>query len=364
MKPVKILVVDDEEIIREGCRKVLTKEGYQVVCAESGKEGLEIIGKEEFDLCLIDLKMPGISGMEFLEATNKISPDMINIVITGFASIESAVEAMKLGAYDYLPKPFTPDQIKQVVKRGIEKRQLEQEAKRIKKAQENLILMVYHELKAPLSVIFGYLDALSKKEDFKRDEETIRILERAKTRTKELVQLVEDLLRISKMKEVGVKQNIERLNINEILKKLVEFSKPEAERKNIEINLSLAELPLICADREDMQDLFGNLLNNAIKYNRSGGKVNISTGINGEYLYITFSDTGFGISEENIPKIFEEFYRVRDEKTRDIPGTGLGLSIVKNILENYGGRIEVKSKLGEGSEFKVLLPKKGGEKYE
>lgn len=359
MDAVKILVIDDEEVMREGCKKVLTREGYLVKCVENGKQGLKILEKEEFELCLIDLKMPGISGIEFLEASKKISLDMVNIVITGFPSIDSAIEAMKIGAYDYIPKPFTPEQLRQIVKRGVERSKLQEEAKRAKREQENFILTVYHELKAPLSIIFGYLDNLSKIESLVKVEETRKMLERAKLRTKELIQLVEDLLRVSKIKEGKLKQEIEKINIAEIIKKLMEFSRPEAEKKNIEIILDIAEnLPQIFADKEDMQDLFSNLLNNALKYNKIGGKVNIRVRVEGEYFHITFSDTGFGISEENIPKIFEEFYRVRDENTREITGTGLGLSIVKNILESYGGKIEIRSKLGEGSEFKVLLPTK------
>lgn len=359
MNDVKILVIDDEEVIREGCKKALTKEGYLVEVAENGEQGLKILERDDIAVCFVDLKMPGISGIQFLEAAKKIDPDIINVVITGFASIDTAIEAMKLGAYDYIPKPFTPEHLRQIAKKSIEKKRLIEEAKKIKKEQENFVKLVYHELKSPLSVILGYLDNLSKKENVIVDEKDRKMLNRARIRTKELIQLVEDLLRMSKMKEGKLRKNIEKVNVVEIIQKVCDFLKVEAEKKKIEIiTEAKEELPLISADKEDIKDLFNNLLSNAIKYNKVNGKVNIKVGMDKEYLYVTFADTGIGISEENISKIFEEFYRVRDEKTREISGTGLGLSIVKNILESYGGKIEVKSKLGEGSEFKVLLPVK------
>lgn len=365
MDKVKILVVDDEESIREGCNKILSRDGYFVKCAENGNKGLEILGKDAFDMSLIDLKMPGISGMQFLEAAQKINPDMINVIITGFASISSAVEAMKLGAYDYLTKPFTSEQLRQMIKRGVERLRLIEEARRTKIEQKNFILMVYHELKSPLSIIFGYLDNLSQREEITRRKEDAQIIDRTKIRTKELMQLVEDLLKISRMQEGKIKQNIEKLDLNDTLKKLVDFLKIEGEKREIKINLETTQLPFIFADREDMESLFSNLLSNAVKYNKQEGKVNIITGASGKYLHITISDTGIGISEENLPKIFDEFYRIRNEDTREVTGTGLGLSIVNKILEGYNGKIEVKSKVGEGSEFKVFLPKEiGGEENE
>jgi len=127
-KGARILVVDDEQIMRDGCTRILSKEDWEVVTADSGEAGLEAIKRGDgFDVILLDLMMPGIRGMEVLEAAHQVDPDLLVIVITGYATVESAVEAMKKGAYDFIPKPFTPDQLRIIVKRALEKRSLQRE---------------------------------------------------------------------------------------------------------------------------------------------------------------------------------------------------------------------------------------------
>src|SRR4030042_1574437 len=121
-----ILVIDDEQIMREGCSRILSKDGWAVITAENGKQGLDEIQTrlEDIDVILLDLMMPGMSGMEVLDQVRGINPTLLVIVITGYATVESAVEAMKKGAYDFIPKPFTPNTIRMIVSRGLEKRKL------------------------------------------------------------------------------------------------------------------------------------------------------------------------------------------------------------------------------------------------
>src|SRR4030043_191118 len=135
---VNILVIDDEQIMREGCSRILSKDGLVVICAENGNLGLEEIkGRpENIDVILLDLMMPGMSGMEVLDQVRIIDPNLLVIVITGYATVESAVEAMKKGAYDFIPKPFTPDQLRIVVKRALERRSLQKEAEFLRKERE------------------------------------------------------------------------------------------------------------------------------------------------------------------------------------------------------------------------------------
>jgi PAS domain S-box-containing protein len=133
----RILVVDDEQIMREGCTRILSKENWEVVTAENGKAGLKAIEEGDgFDVVLLDLMMPGISGMEVLEAVQQVDASLLVIVITGYATVESAVEAMKKGAYDFVPKPFTPDQLRIVVKRALDKRALQREMEVLKSEKE------------------------------------------------------------------------------------------------------------------------------------------------------------------------------------------------------------------------------------
>ena len=135
---VNILVIDDEQIMREGCSRILSKDGLVVICAENGNRGLEEIkGRpENIDVILLDLMMPGMSGMEVLDHIRTIDPNLLVIVITGYATVESAVEAMKKGAYDFIPKPFTPDQLRIIVRRALERRTLQKEAEFLRRERE------------------------------------------------------------------------------------------------------------------------------------------------------------------------------------------------------------------------------------
>lgn len=133
-----ILVIDDELIMREGCSRILSKDGWAVICAENGKQGLDEIqaSPEKIDVVLLDLMMPGMSGMEVLDQVRTIDPNLLVIVITGYATVESAVQAMKKGAYDFIPKPFTPDQLRIIVRRALERRGLQKEAEFLRRERE------------------------------------------------------------------------------------------------------------------------------------------------------------------------------------------------------------------------------------
>jgi two-component system phosphate regulon sensor histidine kinase PhoR len=152
--PAKILVVDDEMGIREACKRALAAEGYAVDLAEDGYLGLQRIQQKSFDLILMDLMMPGIGGLDLIKKTNDIDPEIIIVVITGYATIETAVEATRRGAYDYLPKPFTPEALTALVKRGLEKRELRLEAQRLHHEREQRLLELAGE-KSRIRTIIG-----------------------------------------------------------------------------------------------------------------------------------------------------------------------------------------------------------------
>ena len=353
----KILVIDDEEVIREGCKKILYKNGYEVDIAKDGNIGLKKVKEKSFDIVLLDLKMPGLSGMDFLKGVRKIDPDIVNVIITGYATIESAVDAMKLGAYDYIPKPFSPEQLRQVVKRAIEKRRLIEEAKKLRKQQEQFVLMVYHEIKVPLTVVKGYLSNLMKAEMISCNEAFNHMISRSLLRIDSLIQLSEDMLNFSLLKGDQVKRNIEPTSVVDLLNDVMESVSMDAKKREINIELIvLDEPPIIKVDRDDIKKLFTNLLTNAIKYNKDHGSVFIMVARKENRLFIQIKDTGVGIKKEHINRIFDEFYRAKDERTRDITGTGPGLSIVKNIVDSYQGNIDVESEPDKGSTFSIYIP--------
>jgi len=163
-KQYSVLVIDDEESMRDSCCLILAKEGFETDSAENGESGLAKLQETQPDFVLIDLKMPGIGGLEVLDQVKKINRDIIPIVITGYATVGSAVEAMKRGAYDFLPKPFTPEELRLIVRRGIERKRLQQEAESLRREktliEENFITMVSHQLRSPLVAVAQYFEVI------------------------------------------------------------------------------------------------------------------------------------------------------------------------------------------------------------
>ena len=359
----KILVIDDEESIRDSCSQVLNKEGYYIETAEDGSVGLEKAKEMRPDLVLVDLKMPGISGMEVLENLKEIDPDIVSIVITGYATIESAVEAMKLGAFDYIPKPFTPNELRIITHRGLETRRLLLETASLrqekKQMEENFISLVTHELRSPLMAVKQFFDVILDEEiSGKLAEKQKEMLSRANERIDGLMTLVNDWLQMMSIREDEVPERSQALNLKPLLEETIELLKPLADKSEVVLQLeSLDGIPLAYGDKITLKHVFLNLLSNGIKYNRRGGKVSVCLREEGGFLAVDITDTGIGIPEENLPMIFDQFYRVRGKETRKIIGTGLGLSIVKKIVEAHKGQLKVKSTLGKGSKFTVFLPK-------
>lgn len=486
---INILVVDDEKGIREGCRRILISEGFNVEVAENGEVGLNFVKSKPFDLILVDLMMPVMGGLDMMEEVRKLDQEIIMIVITGFATIETAVDAMKHGAYDYVPKPFTPDQVLAVVNRGLEKRRLslqtqqlmeERDQKLLEVAREEskihtivnsmadgilvtnrehqlvlwnpaamkmlgmnekpesgkdisdvihekslvelmnkallpdssrytaiseeieltnpapktlmvnvsairdkdglelgvvstlrditslkeldqvksqFVSMVTHELRAPLSAVEGYLSAYLSGAAGSDPQMNRQMLERAKARAHSLLDLVNDLLHFSRLECKRVERKKELLDLTGIISGTVDLLKNQGEANEITFTVDLpAPLPLIEADRAEMEQLFTNLISNAIKYNVKKGSVTITAGPRNHYLNIKITDTGIGIDKEHLSSIFDEFYRVCIPETRYVTGTGLGLSIVKRIVESHFGQIEVDSEVGKGTTFTVKLP--------
>ena len=357
-----ILVIDDEEAIRDSCFQVLSKNGYVTETAENAQSGLRKIREIKPDLVLIDLKMPGMSGMEMLEEIGQIDPDIISIVITGYATIESAVEAMKLNAYDFLSKPFTPDQLRIVIERGLERRRLITESEQLRREKEmmreNFITLVSHQLRSPLASVKQYFGVIQEGFAGEVNYKQKKIIEKASGYIDNLVQLINDWLNVSRVEAGRIKDLSEPVYLSAVLSEILEALKPHAEAKKVALELNSADnLPPLYGDPKCLKEAFLNILNNAIVYNREGGKVTVTVKEQGEDLTVEISDTGIGISHENLPFIFEEFFRVKNKETQHITGTGLGLPIAKKIIEAHNGYVKVVSEQGKGTTFSIFLPK-------
>jgi len=361
-KSAVILVIDDEESMRDSCSQILTKDGFRAEVAENGSVGLEKIKELKPDLTLVDLKMPGISGMEVLEKTREIDPNIISVVITGYATVDSAVEAMKKGAYDFLPKPFTPEELRLIIRRGLERRKLILETESLRREkklmEENFITMVSHQLRSPIVAILQYYEVILAGIVGDVSEKQKEMIQRAKDRLESLLNLINDWLDVARIDRGQIVDKLKPLSLKDVIKKVVEDMRPLAQKDEITLEFGhCSQNDLVQGDKETLEQVFSNLINNAIRYNKTKGQVLITIKENKDFIATEVQDTGIGIAKEHLPLIFEQFYRVSRGEDQKAKGTGLGLSIAKKIVEAHAGSIQVSSELGKGSTFTVLLPK-------
>lgn len=362
MPGARIVVIDDDYAMRLSCRQILAKTGYDVEVFEDGAKGVEAILDQRPDLVVVDLKMPGISGMDVIGRARAIDPDMVVVVITGYPTIGSAVEAIKAGAFDFLPKPFTPDELRVVVKRALGRRRLLLESHRMELERELLkrrfVTFVSHQLKSPLVAIRQYMDVLLRLEGTpEASEQREEWLTRSRTRCDQMVRLIEDWLILSRAECSELVRRRDPVGLGEILEEVTEACQPKALEAGVSLDLVLPGGDLVVAgDAGCVGVLFSNLVENAIAYNRPDGRVHVSVRVERGEVCVAVADTGRGIPEECRSLVFDEFFRVTSEGEPGPAGTGLGLPISKRIVTEMGGRIDLQSEMGVGSTFTVRIP--------
>jgi signal transduction histidine kinase len=303
--------------------------------------------------------MPGISGFDVLDRVHAIDPTIVTVVITGFATVSSAVDAMKKGAYDFLPKPFTPDEFRLITHRGIERRKLVLETIALRKEKELLreqfASIVSHEMKAPLGAIQQNLFALDMElADILTDQQKQK-LERIKVRIDELLKIINSWLRVISVDVNKLRENFQAISVKEPLLKALESVETYATRKNIEIVLDVKDpLALISGDSLSMSEIFVNIIGNAIKYSPINSRIKIKAEDNDHEVLILVQDAGVGISEEDLPHIFEGFYRGKSDPS--IAGHGIGLAVSHHLVDAHNGSISVESEVGKGTSFMISFP--------
>jgi two-component system sensor histidine kinase/response regulator len=356
----KILIIDDEEVVLDSCTQILEGGPYHAATAMDGTFGLELVREFHPDIVFVDLKMPGISGFDVLEKIFEFDPTIVTVVITGYATVDSAVEAIKKGAYDFLPKPFTPDEFRVITRRGLERRQLVLETTALRREREMLrehfAAIVSHELKAPLGAVQQNLFALEHELADQLGEDQSERLNRMKASIDNLLKLIHTWLRVISSDMQALQENFQPINIAGVVSKAVESIEPHAVRKDIEIKTSFDDgIGLIQGDEVTLREAIVNIVNNAIKYSRMGSKIRIKAANEGDEILISVTDRGVGIAEEDLPFIFGDFYIAKSAPEAE-RGSGLGLAITRRIIKAHGGTVSVESALDKGSTFMIRLP--------
>jgi signal transduction histidine kinase len=315
--------------------------------------------------------MPGMSGFEVLEEIYAFDATIVTIVITGFATVNSAVEAMKKGTYDFIPKPFNPDELRLIIRRGLGRRKLVLETIALRNEKEMLrehfAAIVSHELKSPLGAVQQNLYALVEDLESVLSESQKEKMGRLQKRIQDLVKLINTWLRVISVDITNIQEQFKPISLIPLIANAVETVEPQAVRKDItispqavrkDITISFQKpesISQIEGEEGTLTEAIVNLLTNAVKYSKMGGKIAISTRQNPGNVEVSFSDNGVGIAEDDINFIFADFYRGKNLPEGE-RSSGVGLSITKRIIEAHHGSIVVDSELGKGSVFTIKLP--------
>jgi two-component system phosphate regulon sensor histidine kinase PhoR len=480
----RVLIVDDEEVVRNGCQRSLETVGYRIDTAASGQEGVAHLEDETYDVVLLDLVMPDMDGMQVLEWIREHRPEIPVIVITGFATVAKAVGAMRAGAFDFIGKPFTPDYLRIVVNRAFERRQLVAEAqklreekaldlytivqeqsrlrtvfncmggavlvtnrngevvlhnpaalrllrlardtvigrpfaasvhdgeaaemviqvmrdseavtrefhpgaisprylraccapvrtpsgklvgsvtlfediteqKKIDRMKSEFVATVAHDLRSPLASIQQLVWAVQSCADENRERRR-QLLERIDARLTDQLTLAGRLLDLCKLEAGEFPLELRRCSGKPIVRDAIELCQPRADAKQILlVHQPLEETWWIKADQAQIREVFLNLIDNAVKYTPANGRVTVAESVCAQTIVVEIADTGLGIEQQDLPYIFDSFFRSTTEQIKTIGGCGLGLSIAKRVAVAHGGHIEVASEPGRGSRFSVHLP--------
>lgn len=374
MATLNLLIVDDEPGIRSGIRRILTnfyvdlpfleeEFNFNILDAASGEEAIDIIEKNPIDIVLLDNKLPGMDGIEVLEYINKKNYDCNVMMITSFASLDLAIKATNNGAYNFVPKPFTPQELKTSIEGITKNLYLRRMTKQLntlgKQIRFQFLSVLSHELKSPINAIEGYLRIMEERQVGSNLDDYELMIQRSLERIKGMRTLIMDMLDLTRLESGKKARDVKKIDLVALILLSRDTMSPMAIQKNLKITVEADPKEIFyMADQQEIEIIFNNLISNAVKYNKDNGKVNCILHEEENYITIAVSDTGIGMSEEDISKLFQDFIRIKNEKTKGISGSGLGLSIMKKIVEEvYSGSVSVTSKEDVGSTFTVLLPK-------
>ncbi len=481
MSAARVLVVDDEYGVRSGIRQILELEGYEVAEAATGEEALALLRAQEFDVGLLDYRLPDVDGLTILQTIKSEGLQLMTCMITAYANIDTAIAATRQGVDFFLPKPFLPDDLLGVVETLLRHKQARDEAERLRKEheagllalaeektqthslvsslrdavmvvnragdvvlanramtallgvpeeealrrpaaellregplatlaeplaaplkdrtvgqlalgeatymtsivtfraedgtaqgriltlsdisqvrrlameKERFIRTMVHEMKSPLGAVRAIVEVATDKSLGPELDSYLPMLHRAEDRIDNLVQLIGDLLSLSRSEQAQGEPQLQ-----EVRPAVDAALSLEAERlaaRNIEARTELQpDLPPVLLPDGDLDLMLSNLVGNAVKYNRDGGTVTVRARRLDEWVRIEVEDTGVGIAKENLDLVLTEFFREKRPETRGLEGSGLGLTITKRLVERAGGHLYIESEVDAGSTLTVLLP--------
>jgi len=372
MKEISVLFLDDEQNVLNSISRMFADEAYGVTVAVTPEQAMDILSREKIKVVLSDQRMPGITGIEFLNQVKTKYPDIVRILFTAYADLDATEAAINISeVYRFINKPWHPQELKTSVVGAIhfydmvmENRRLFEETKtrneELSEANSKLkefSSTLSHELRTPLASIKTALDIVLSGNAGKVGEEQRNFLSKAKSNVDRLGRLINNILDLAQMESGKSTLNKEKQDINKVIRSVVETQETVARAKKIYLTMSLdPRIPEFFFDGDKIIQVLNNFINNAIKFTSEGGiTVSSHTDIGKLQAEIRISDTGCGISDEDVCKLFEKFRQLGEAHQRH-EGTGLGLAIAKEIIRQHDGKVGVTSHKGKGSCFYFIIP--------
>jgi two-component system sensor histidine kinase/response regulator len=355
-----ILIIDDNPMNLLLTSKILEGFGYQTRTSESGQEGIEQIEREIPSLILLDISMPDMDGYEVCEEIKKNDKwvEIPIIFLTANTLTEDLVKGFQKGGVDYITKPFKSEELHVRVKTHLDLFDSKNEVLKMNKQRDKLYSIIAHDIRSPLSGILQTVDAIEQGYFDPTSEDFKEIIHHLKERTKETSTLLTSLLQWSRVKSDKFEMNPTESNVYVIVSSCIQLLNANAENKNISIHFDSDENAIAWCDEVSIHTVIRNLISNAIKFTNSNGSIWVRTKRTDCKLRIEIIDTGIGMAEETIKKIFEQNEHYTSTGTNNEQGTGLGLMIVKEFVEKNNGLIKVESVIGKGSTFVIEKKKK------
>lgn len=354
-----ILIVDDTPANVTLLSTMLAKNNYQVRQAVNGTMALQAAQKLLPDLILLDINMPDLNGYEVCKQlkANKTTADIPVIFISAMDAALDKVQAFDAGGIDYITKPFQIEEVLVRVQTHLTIAQQRSEILTLNEMKDQLMRTVAHDLKNPLTVVMGNSEILLREPVNTDPVRVVDLAQKILRSSRRKHNLITDFLDLSQLEE-GIPFERQPVTLTELLQATIEDFSHIATSKDIKLHVSAdINSVMIDVDPNRMRQVLANLISNAIKYTPEGGEVDISIKYTEEEMVINIKDNGLGIPPEDISRLFQKFHRVQEKAHLEQEGTGLGLSIAQTIVERHGGKIEVRSQLGQGSIFSIKLPR-------
>ncbi len=371
---IKIILVDDEELILGLFRSVLQTQGYEVDIAVDGQQALQLCAENDYHIMITDLNMPNMDGMALLKRVKDRWPMMEVIVVTGYGTMQTAIEAMKVGASDFIIKPVNFEQVQFTIQRCVHKikaamenqelREINAQLRSVNELKDKFLAITNHEIRTPLTIIKGYMEILEMIVDA-QDPEVAETLEILKNTTNELSQTVERMHLLNQANQVSLRNRPEKTDLKTLLESVCEKMRRLFDYRKIEFKVKIPDKSIVAyGSAKKLRIILQELLQNALKFTPEGGNVEVFCRDGENEVAVVVKDTGIGIPYDKQELIFTGFYEVQDSINHKSGneefmggGMGIGLRLVKELVTALNGRIELLSEPGRGSVFKVVLPK-------